>query len=218
MKHIKRLLIAAAIFTLLGTASCGASADVPQQSGANTEAPQQTALSSETESTQQTADEAESTQQEAPAFDPESLPAITLTSENLHDGVWDAVISNTNKGENRSPQLAWEPVAGAACYAVYMVDTGASYWLHWKSLNVTETTLAEGAASEKEYIGPYPPSGTHHYEIRVYALRESVKEEKSRFDSGNFGFDDMMTALDKSSSGAGNVLAYGTLTGSYTRS
>ena len=208
MKHIRRLLIAAAILTLLGTASCGASADAPEQSGSNTEAPLQTLLSAETESTQQ----------EAPEFDPESLPAITLTSENLHDGVWDAVISNTNKGENRSPQLSWEPVAGAACYAVYMVDTSASYWLHWKSLNVTETTLAEGAASEKEYIGPYPPSGTHNYEIRVFALRESVKEEKSRFNSGNFGFDDMMTALDKSSSGTGNVLAYGTLTGSYTRS
>ena len=213
MKHSKQLLTAAAILALLGTASCGASAP-------DAEVTQQTARSAETETAQQAAesDETEETQTAAPAFDPDSLPAITLTSENLHDGVWDAVISNTNKGENHSPQLSWEPVEGASCYAVYMVDTTVTYWLHWKSLDVTETTLAEGAASEKEYVGPYPPSGTHDYEIRVFALKESVKEEKSQFDNGNYGFDDMMTALDTNSSGAGNVLAYGTLTGSYTRS
>ena len=192
---------AAALLILFGTAACGE----VQQSDTDSA---QTSAAADT-----TAAPADTTA--APVFDPDSLPAITLTSADLHDGVWDADISNTNKGSNRSPQLSWQPVEGAACYAVYMVDTSASYWLHWKSLNITSTELAAGAAPETEYIGPYPPSGTHDYEIRVYALKEPAAEEQSQFDNSNVKFAQMAAALDNP---AGNVLAYGTLTGSYTRS
>lgn len=213
MKHIKRLLpAAAALLTLLCITSCGAASDSQQESDsapAQTSAvPEETATPEESTVTEESA---------APEFDPESLPAITLTSEDLHDGVWDADITNTSKGSNRSPQLAWEPVAGASCYAVYMVDTTAGYWLHWKSLNISETSLAAGAASGTEYVGPYPPSGTHEYEIRVYALKEAAEEDQSRFDSGNSKFEQVIAELDQNSSGAGNVLAYGTLSGTYTR-
>lgn len=151
------------------------------------------------------------------AFDPSALPVITLASDDLHNGVWSSVISNTDKGENRSPQLQWDPVDGASCYAVYMVDTSVTYWLHWKSDNVRETTLPAGWAPRTEYIGPYPPEGTHDYEIRVFALKEPVTETQTRFDNSNDGFDRMVSALDKTDSGKGNVLAYGTLTGSFTR-
>ena len=154
--------------------------------------------------------------QTAPDFG--SLPAIALTSEDLHDGVWDTDITKTEKGSNRSPQLSWQPVEGAACYAVYMVDITVTNWLHWKSGNVAETTLPAGWAPETEYVGPYPPSGTHDYEIRVFALKEAVTEEKSKFDNSNYGFEKITAALDQGSSGSGNVLAYGTLTGSFTRS
>ena len=213
MKHIKRLLpAAAALLTLLCITSCGAASDSQQESDsapAQTSAvPEETATPEESTVTEESA---------APAFDPESLPAITLTSEDLHDGVWDADITKTSNGSNRSPQLSWEPVAGASCYAVYMVDTTANYWLHWKSLNISETSLAAGAASGTEYVGPYPPSGTHEYEIRVYALKEAAEEDQSRFDSGNSKFEQVIAELDQNSSGAGNVLAYGTLSGTYTR-
>lgn len=30
---------------------------------------------------------------------------MTVTSENLHNGVWDDVITNTSAGENLSPEL-----------------------------------------------------------------------------------------------------------------
>ena len=214
MKHSKQLIItASALLMLFAMSACGESAAQPQQSAAE---PAQTAA--------QTAEpeipEASATETEAPAeaFDPAKLPAITLSSENLHDGVWDDDISNTDKGSNRSPQLSWEPVEGAACYAVYMVDITVTNWLHWKSGNVAETTLPAGWAPETEYVGPYPPSGTHDYEIRVFALKEAVTEEKSKFDNSNYGFEKMTAALDQGSSGSGNVLAYGTLTGSFTRS
>ena len=206
MKHSKQLFTAMAAFLMLSVMSaCSNPAAPPQQSSAPT---------AEAETTEMSAAE---TTAAAESFDPAKLPAILLTSENLHNGVWDADISNTDKGSNRSPQLAWEPVEGAACYAVYMVDTTAGFWLHWKSGKVTETTLPAGWAPKTEYIGPYPPSGTHDYEIRVFALKEPVTEETSRFDAGNFGFDQMTAALNQGSSGTGNVLAYGTLTGTYTR-
>lgn len=213
MKHIKRLLpAAAALLTLLCIASCGAASDSKQESASapvqTSAVPEETAAPEESTVTEESA---------APEFDPESLPAITLTSEDLHDGVWDADITKTSNGSNRSPQLAWKPVAGASCYAVYMVDTTANYWLHWKSLNISETSLAAGAASGTEYVGPYPPSGTHEYEIRVYALKEAAEENQSRFDSGNSKFEQVIAGLDQNSSGAGNVLAYGTLSGTYTR-
>ena len=210
--------VAATLMLLCGMTACG-SQTAPQQSAAEpvqteapaaeNDAPEESAEEPAAESPEEAADSAEPAE-----FDPESLPAITLTSENLHDGVWDDKISNTDRGENHSPQLSWEPVGDAACYAVYMVDTTVTYWLHWKSLGVTETTLAAGWASADEYVGPYPPSGTHDYEIRIFALKEPVTEEKSKFDSSNYGFDDMVKALDGD---GGNVLAYGTLTGTFTR-
>ena len=211
MKSRRRMIAAAAALMMLcGMTACG-SQTTEQQSAAE---PAQTAAPA-AENEAQDAPEAEAPEEAEPTeFDPESLPQIVLSSEDLHDGVWDPDITKTDKGSNRSPQLSWEPVGDAACYAVYMVDTTATFWLHWKSANVTETALPAGWASADEYVGPYPPSGTHDYEIRVYALKEPVTEEKSAFDSSNYNFDDLVKALDGN---GGNVLAYGTLTGTYTR-
>ncbi len=221
MKSSRKIFaVAAALMLLCGMTACGnqtapqTSAPEPAQTSApETDEPESAA---EEAAPEEAAPEEASDAAEAPAepFDPAKLPQITITSEDLHDGVWDPDITKTDKGSNRSPQLSWEPVEGAGCYAVYMVDTTASFWLHWKSADVTETTLPAGWAPANEYVGPYPPSGTHDYEIRIYALKEPVTEDKSKFDSGNNGFDDMVTALDGN---GGNVLAYGTLTGTYTR-
>ena len=219
MKSNRKIFaVAAALMLLCGMTACGnqtapqTSAPEPAQTSApETDAPESAAE----ESAPAVSAEEESAAAEAAAFDPANLPQIALASEDLHEGVWDPDITKTDKGSNRSPQLQWEPVGDAACYAVYMVDTTATFWLHWKSANVTETALPAGWASGEEYVGPYPPSGTHDYEIRVYALKEPVTEDKSKFDSSNYGFDDMVKALDGD---GGNVLAYGTLTGSYTRS
>lgn len=218
MKHLNRLLAAAVALMML--TGCGTQT-APQQSAAEpaqTSAPETEAQEvSEAEAQAEEAPEAEAAEEPA-EFDPATLQQITITSENLHDGVWDDAISNTDKGENQSPQLSWEPVDGAACYAVYMVDTTATFWLHWKSADILETNLPAGWAPETEYVGPYPPSGTHEYEIRIFALKEAVAEDKSQFDRSNYNFDDLVRALDEGSSGSGNVLAYGTLAGTFTRS
>ena len=142
----------------------------------------------------------------------EDLSQFIVTSNDLHDGVWDTVITNTDYGKNVSPQLSWEPVDGAKSYVIYMVDTSAGNWLHWRAGNITVTTLEQGSATASEYIGPYPPSGTHNYEIYVYAMKADIEQIPGAFDSTNDGFGQFESLLDES----GSVIAYGHISGTYT--
>lgn len=141
-----------------------------------------------------------------------------VTSDNLHDGKWDDIISYTNKGENKSPQLSWEPVDGASSYAIYMVDTSMQYWIHWKASDVKETVLPLGHAKEMEYIGPYPPeTGTHTYEIYVIALKNSVERLKGGLNGQNQKFTTFIDALDTDAEGnTGNIVGAAHLVGTFT--
>lgn len=139
-----------------------------------------------------------------------------LSSEDLSDGVWNTIITNTENGSNVSPQLSWEPVEGAECYVVYMIDTMAGNWVHWMSNNVTETELPQGWASADEYVGPYPPDGTHTYEIYVVALKQPV-ELNGKLDTRYQGVIGDIVAMDILPDGTeGNILGYGHMVGTYT--
>ncbi len=152
-----------------------------------------------------------------PPFSEDDVDTIEVTSTDLHDGVWDTVITNTNNGSNVSPQLSWEEVEGADSYVIYMVDNSANYWLHWISKDVKETSLEQGWADKKEYLGPYPPSGTHEYQIYVIALQSPVEQVYGSFDKGNISFEKNKYNCDITDDGqSGNILAIGTITGTYT--
>jgi len=146
-------------------------------------------------------------------FDISRLSSFELTSEDLHDGVWSTEITNTQYGKNRSPQLSWKPVDGASNYVVYMIDTSATNWVHWRSVTEGVTELAAGWAPEKEYVGPYPPEGTHDYEIYVFALKEPAKKVRGALDSASPEFFNLLKSLDND---GGNVIACGHITGTYT--
>ena len=211
MKRKARFISAVLVIaTAVSMTACGGAASEPAESSAvQTTAAPETEAVSETES-------AESAPVSA-VPDLDSLPAFTVTSENLHDGIWDPVITNTNHGENRSPQLAWEPVSGAAGYVVMMADTTADNWLHWKSNGVTGTALSEGWASAAEYVGPYPPSGTHSYEVFIFAVREIPAELAGKFDAANADASPVLESVNRAADGsAGNILALGRLAGTYT--
>lgn len=89
----------------------------------------------------------------------------------------------TRDGENVSPplQIAHIPEE-AVCLAVMMVDTDApgGEWAHWVSWNIPVTHHIgendvhgmEGINDflQKNYRGPCPPAGLHHYCFNVYAL------------------------------------------------
>ena len=147
-------------------------------------------------------------------LDLSKLSTFELSSEDLHDGVWDTVITKTANGENRSPQLSWKPVDGASCYAVFMIDTSAGNWLHWKSVTDSETVLPAGWAPQSEYVGPYPPSGTHDYEIYVLALKEKPERIKGSFDNSNPKM--LEYAKDIDGENEDNIISYGHLMGTYT--
>lgn len=89
-----------------------------------------------------------------------------------------------------------------------MVDSTANYWMHWKSGEITETTLKEGAATSQEYVGPYPPDGsTHTYDIYIFALKNSVEKIKGSFDCSNSFFEKNIAALDTDVNGnTGNII------------
>ena len=148
----------------------------------------------------------------------DSALKIDVSSENLSDGSWDDVISNTEDGENLSPQLSWTQVPGAGEYAVYMFDEDAGNWLHWKAYGITAASLGTGEPLENgEYIGPYPPSGTHHYIVTVYALKNPVRDLPGDFDARNPEISGIEALLDQAGGISGNIIAKGSVTGAYER-
>lgn len=91
----------------------------------------------------------------------------------------------TCKGEDISPPLKIEDVPDEAKTLALIVDdpdAPAGTWVHWVVWNISpggniaENTVPPGAKQgtndfrKKDYGGPCPPSGTHRYFVRVYAL------------------------------------------------
>lgn len=97
----------------------------------------------------------------------------------------------TCDGRNMSPELRWtNPPKGTKSFALIMDDPDApkKVWVHWIVYNIpsTMTKLPEGVARGDfitgvtdfyymqdgiwQYGGPCPPSGTHHYYFKLYAL------------------------------------------------
>jgi Raf kinase inhibitor-like YbhB/YbcL family protein len=95
----------------------------------------------------------------------------------------------TCDGRNVSPPLRWTAPPGAAkSLAILMDDPDATVgtFLHWIAWNISTRarTLAVGAkgltegangAGRPGYTGPCPPSGTHRYIFRLYALRSPLR-------------------------------------------
>jgi Raf kinase inhibitor-like YbhB/YbcL family protein len=90
-----------------------------------------------------------------------------------------------------SPELSWgEPPAGTQSFALIMDDPDAPVgtWDHWILFNIPASTrgLPESMPVNTEfpggnnswgrtgYGGPCPPSGTHRYFFKLYALDEML--------------------------------------------
>ena len=97
----------------------------------------------------------------------------------------------TCDGAETSPPLAWSNVpATAKSIAILVEDPDApkKTVTHWLVTNIPPTitelgagvVLPDGAVPLKNekgktgYMGPCPPSGTHHYHFRVFALDRSL--------------------------------------------
>lgn len=93
----------------------------------------------------------------------------------------------TCDGDNHSPPLKWQPVSSDIKSYVLMVDdpdASGGRWSHWVLFNIPAKVIALSSGNEKPegsisgknswgssgYRGPCPPSGTHRYIFKLYAL------------------------------------------------
>ncbi len=92
----------------------------------------------------------------------------------------------TCDGDNVNPPLIISAIPAETKSLVLVVDdpdAPAGDWVHWLLWNISPTTseivensVPEGAVvgltdfGENKYGGPCPPSGTHHYQFKLYAL------------------------------------------------
>lgn len=128
----------------------------------------------------------------------------------------------TCDGLDRSPALTWRDApAGTQSWALIMDDPDApgGTWDHWLLFNMPAvlegldeaTELPAGAVSCKNswgktgYGGPCPPSGTHRYIFKLYALDTQLSLDSSANKQA------LLNAME------GHVLASSQLTGLYKR-
>ena len=116
--------------------------------------------------------------------------ALTLSSPAFGQGQ-SIPAEHSCKGRNISPALAWTGApANTASYALIVEDPDApaGTFVHWVLYNVPavsrglsqglshDPSFSDGAAQGRNsgnrqyYDGPCPPSGTHRYFFRLYAL------------------------------------------------
>ncbi len=129
-------------------------------------------------------------------------------------------------GREISPDLAWSNFpAQTKSFALIVDDPDAPMgtWVHWLMYNIPATTndlpeavsagaqLKDGSLQGKNssgnlgYNGPCPPSGTHRYFFKLYALDAMLKI------SAGASKDQLLKAME------GHILAQGELMGTFSK-
>ncbi len=123
---------------------------------------------------------------------PEANMSLQLTSDAFTTGQ-SIPTKYSCIGKNISPALAWtEPPAGTQSFALIMDDPDAPgrTWVHWvlfnipanlrdlqedlpitgKNVDPNAVYVGNNSSGKPSYQGPCPPSGTHRYFFKLYAL------------------------------------------------
>jgi len=131
-------------------------------------------------------------------------------------------------GKNISPALTWnDPPAGTQSFALIVDDPDAPVgtWVHWVLFNIPadERSLPEdlpvtgknvdpnaiyfgkNSSGNTRYDGPCPPSGTHRYYFKLYALDSLVNLLPGATK------DELLKAMQ------GHILAQGELMGTFSK-
>jgi Raf kinase inhibitor-like YbhB/YbcL family protein len=154
----------------------------------------------------------------------EEVMSLTLTSPAFDEGTM-IPARYTYDGANVSPALSWTNVPeGTKSFALICDDPDAPMgtWVHWVYYNIPGymTELPENVPHGEKptvggrqgvsdfgahgYGGPSPPSGTHRYFFKLYALDCELDL------GGVVKKDQLLQAME------GHVLAEGQLMGTYT--
>jgi len=128
-------------------------------------------------------------------------------------------------GEGISPPLAWSDAPpGTKSYALIMDDPDAPMgtYVHWVIYNmpVSSTGLPESVSKDPKladgsaqgpnstghagYTGPCPPSGTHRYFFKLYAL-------DTMLEASGAGKEELLNAMQ------GHILGQGELMGTFSK-
>jgi Raf kinase inhibitor-like YbhB/YbcL family protein len=125
-------------------------------------------------------------------------------------------------GKNISPALVWtEPPAATQSFTMIVDDPDAPgrTWVHWVLFNIPANmrNLQEGFSADSSivagnnssgkpsYQGPCPPSGTHRYFFKLYALDKTLSL------SSGATKDQLLKAMD------GHILAQAELMGTFSK-
>jgi len=124
----------------------------------------------------------------------------------------------TCTGANISPELTITGIPdGTKSLALIMDDPDApkGVFVHWVMWNIpVRDKIAEGSTpgaegkngkNENKYTGPCPPSGTHHYHFKIYALNVKLDLPISTDKEA------LLKAMD------GHIIASGELIGTYEK-
>jgi Raf kinase inhibitor-like YbhB/YbcL family protein len=130
-------------------------------------------------------------------------------------------VRHTCDGEDVSPPLAFDAVPSTARSLALIVDdpdAPVGDWVHWVVWNISPSTRDVGEGNvpadgsegrngwgRNAYGGPCPPSGTHRYFFKLYALDTELSL------SANASKRELEQAM------AGHILARGELVGLYRR-
>ncbi|MBD3218938.1 MAG: YbhB/YbcL family Raf kinase inhibitor-like protein [candidate division Zixibacteria bacterium] len=152
----------------------------------------------------------------------ESIPEIRITSPAfVHEGMIPA--RYTCDGEDICPELVWKNVP-AETKSLAMIcddpDAPGGTWVHCVAYNISpadtciskeqiaagkECVMGKNSWGNYQYGGPCPPSGTHRYFFKIYALDKLLELEPGATK------EEVMNAME------GHILAMGELMGMYQR-
>lgn len=146
--------------------------------------------------------------------------SLTLTSDAFANGQ-SIPAKYSCVGKNISPALAWkESPAGTQSFALIVDDPDAPMgtWVHWVLFNIpagTQTlqensdtraiSTGKNSSGNTRYDGPCPPSGTHRYFFKLYALDSSLSL------SPGATKEQVLKAME------GHILAQGELMGTFSK-
>jgi len=148
------------------------------------------------------------------------METMTITSPAFSQGASIAAIYTCDGDDVSPPLVIGAAPAGTKSLALIADDPDApgGMWVHWvvwnippQTLEISENKLPAGAKQGRNgwkrnsYGGPCPPSGTHRYFFKIYALDTVLTLASSA------------TKTDLERAMHGHVLATGQLMGTYKR-
>jgi len=154
-----------------------------------------------------------------PGEEADDMGSMKLTSTAFGDN-GNIPAKYTCQGEDISPPLGIQAIPGGTKSLVLIMDdpdAPVGTWVHWVLWNISavpaigEDSVPKGAVEGRNswgsngYGGPCPPSGTHRYMFKLYALDTELKL------GGSSGKVEVERAMQ------GHILAQARLTGLYAK-